>query len=34
MQSSPDHALLSARDVHRHFEGVRAVDGVSIEVPP
>jgi len=26
--------LLAARDVHRHFEGVRAVDGVSIDVPP
>jgi ABC-type branched-subunit amino acid transport system ATPase component len=25
--------LLVARDVHRHFEGMRAVDGVSIEVP-
>jgi branched-chain amino acid transport system permease protein len=34
LQSNPDRALLSARDVHRHFEGVRAVDGVSIEVPP
>jgi branched-chain amino acid transport system ATP-binding protein len=27
-------ALLSARDVHRHFEGMRAVDGVSIDVLP
>jgi branched-chain amino acid transport system ATP-binding protein/branched-chain amino acid transport system permease protein len=26
--------LLSARDVHRHFEGLRAVDGVSIDVLP
>ncbi len=34
MSSSPDRALLEASDVHRHFEGVRAVDGVSIEVPP
>ena len=34
MSSNPDRALLAARDVHRHFEGVRAVDGVSIEVPP
>jgi ABC-type branched-subunit amino acid transport system ATPase component len=25
-------ALLTASDVHRHFEGVHAVDGVSIEV--
>jgi branched-chain amino acid transport system ATP-binding protein/branched-chain amino acid transport system permease protein len=26
--------MLVATDVHRHFEGMRAVDGVSIEVPP
>jgi branched-chain amino acid transport system ATP-binding protein len=25
--------MLAGRDVHRHFEGMRAVDGVSIEVP-
>jgi branched-chain amino acid transport system permease protein len=25
--------MLIATDVHRHFEGMRAVDGVSIEVP-
>ncbi len=25
--------MLVARDIHRHFEGMRAVDGVSIEVP-
>jgi len=25
--------MLVARDVHRHFEGMRAVDGVSLEVP-
>ena len=25
--------LLSATEIHRHFEGMRAVDGVSIEVP-
>jgi branched-chain amino acid transport system ATP-binding protein len=25
--------MLVARDVHRHFEGMRAVDGVSIDVP-
>ena len=25
--------LLAATDIHRHFEGMRAVDGVSIEVP-
>ena len=26
--------MLYARDVHRHFEGMRAVDGVSIDVMP
>jgi ABC-type branched-subunit amino acid transport system ATPase component len=26
-------SLLVAEDVHRHFEGMHAVDGVSIEVP-
>ena len=26
--------MLTARDIHRHFEGMRAVDGVSIEVMP
>src|SRR5256886_5372449 len=26
--------MLTARDVHRHFEGLHAVDGVSIEVAP
>jgi len=26
--------MLSARDIHRHFEGMHAVDGVSIEVMP
>lgn len=34
MSASSDRSLLAAKDVHRHFEGVRAVDGVSIEVPP
>lgn len=29
-QSGP---MLVATDIHRHFEGMRAVDGVSIEVP-
>src|SRR5438105_9276987 len=29
----PEHPMLVATDVHRHFEGMRAVDGVSIEVP-
>jgi neutral amino acid transport system ATP-binding protein len=29
-----DHGpMLVAHDVHRHFEGLRAVDGVSLEVP-
>jgi branched-chain amino acid transport system ATP-binding protein len=28
-----EEAMLSAFDVHRHFEGMRAVDGVSMEVP-
>ena len=33
--TSPPQApsILSALDIHRHFEGMRAVDGVSIEVP-
>jgi len=26
--------MLVAREVHRHFEGMRAVDGVSINVLP
>ncbi|TMD20994.1 MAG: ABC transporter ATP-binding protein [Chloroflexi bacterium] len=26
--------MLAARDIHRHFEGMHAVDGVSIEVMP
>ena len=29
----PDQAMLVAEDIHRHFEGMRAVDGVSLEVP-
>ena len=33
MSASPDQTMLVARDVHRHFEGMRAVDGVSIDVP-
>ena len=28
----PDGPMLVAQDVHRHFEGVHAVDGVSLEV--
>ena len=33
MYAPPDQPMLVARDVHRHFEGMRAVDGVSIDVP-
>ena len=29
----PDNAMLVAENVHRHFEGMHAVDGVSLEVP-
>jgi branched-chain amino acid transport system ATP-binding protein len=29
-----ERPLLIARDIHRHFEGLHAVDGVSIDVPP
>jgi branched-chain amino acid transport system ATP-binding protein len=29
-----ERPLLAARDIHRHFEGLHAVDGVSIDVPP
>src|SRR6266851_7959001 len=28
-----DRPLLIATDIHRHFEGLHAVDGVSIDVP-
>jgi ABC-type branched-subunit amino acid transport system ATPase component len=28
------HPMMTVRDVHRHFEGMHAVDGVSIEVLP
>jgi neutral amino acid transport system ATP-binding protein len=31
--AAPPGPMLVATDVHRHFEGMRAVDGVSIEVP-
>ena len=31
--SSAAGPLLTATEIHRHFEGMRAVDGVSIEVP-
>jgi branched-chain amino acid transport system ATP-binding protein len=30
---SAERPLLIASDIHRHFEGLHAVDGVSIEVP-
>jgi branched-chain amino acid transport system ATP-binding protein len=33
VQPSRNAALLAAHDVHRHFEGMHAVDGVSIDVP-
>ena len=33
MHAPPDHPMLVARDVHRHFEGMHAVDGVSVDVP-
>ncbi len=29
-----ERPLLVATDIHRHFEGLHAVDGVSIDVPP
>jgi branched-chain amino acid transport system ATP-binding protein len=31
---SAEQPLLTASDIHRHFEGLHAVDGVSIDVPP
>jgi branched-chain amino acid transport system ATP-binding protein len=33
MAARPDEPMLVANDIHRHFEGMHAVDGVSIEVP-
>ncbi len=30
----PGKPMLVATDIHRHFEGMRAVDGVSLEVEP
>jgi len=33
MATTSGRQMLIATDVHRHFEGMRAVDGVSIEVP-
>ena len=32
--SAAERPLLAAGDIHRHFEGLHAVDGVSIDVPP
>lgn len=35
MRASPEsRPMLVAEDVHRHFEGMHAVDGVSLEVEP
>ncbi|HEY4914558.1 MAG TPA: ATP-binding cassette domain-containing protein [Candidatus Dormibacteraeota bacterium] len=34
MTAAPDKPMLVATDIHRHFEGMRAVDGVSLEVLP
>ena len=33
MSSPPDQTMLVAKDIHRQFEGMHAVDGVSLEVP-
>jgi neutral amino acid transport system ATP-binding protein len=33
VSAPPDRPMLIATDVHRHFEGMRAVDGVSLDVP-
>ena len=33
VSARPDQPMLVAEDVHRHFEGMRAVDGVSLEIP-
>lgn len=33
MSGQPDGPMLSALEIHRHFEGMRAVDGVSLAVP-
>jgi neutral amino acid transport system ATP-binding protein len=32
--ATPDQPMLVATHIHRHFEGMRAVDGVSLEVLP
>ena len=34
LRASADAPMLVASDVHRHFEGMHAVDGVSIEILP
>ena len=34
MSKPPEKPMLFARDIHRHFEGMHAVDGVSIDVTP
>ena len=34
LTAQSDKPMLIATDIHRHFEGMRAVDGVSIEVAP
>ncbi len=34
MTATHDQPMLVATDIHRHFEGMRAVDGVSLEVLP
>jgi branched-chain amino acid transport system ATP-binding protein len=34
MTPRSDQPMLVATDIHRHFEGMHAVDGVSIEVTP
>jgi branched-chain amino acid transport system ATP-binding protein/branched-chain amino acid transport system permease protein len=34
LTAQSDKPMLVATDIHRHFEGMRAVDGVSIEVAP
>ena len=33
MSVQPDGPMLRSEDIHRHFEGMHAVDGVSLEVP-
>jgi neutral amino acid transport system ATP-binding protein len=33
VSSRPDQTMLVAKNIHRQFEGMHAVDGVSLEVP-